>query len=79
MVNDKPVDPAYDELAESIMALSNRNWIRDQLKMHMENRLAMQSDLSTLPKQKQALQLREHFSWLVWAVAQYYFGAPDRS
>jgi len=45
----------------------------------MENRLAMQSDLSTLPKQKQALQLREHFTWLVWSVAQFYFGAPDRS
>ena len=39
----------------------------------------MHDSLSNLVKQKQALQLREHFSWLVWAVAQFYFGAPDRS
>ena len=41
MPNDKPVEPGYDELAEQLLALSNRNWIRDQLKMHLENRLAM--------------------------------------
>ena len=34
MVNDKPIDPAYDDLAEQLLALSNRNWIRDQLRMH---------------------------------------------
>ena len=39
-INDKPVDTNYDALAESILALSNRNWIRDQLKIHMENRMA---------------------------------------
>lgn len=39
----------------------------------------MQDSLSNLVKQRQALQLREHFTWMVWAVAQYYFGAPDRS
>ena len=78
MINDKPVDTAYDELAESLLALNNRNWIRDQLKMHQENRLAMQDSLSNLVKQRQALQLREHFNWMVWAVAQYYFGATER-
>ena len=46
------MDPAYDELAESLLALSNRNWIRDQLKMHQENRLAMQDSLSNLVKQR---------------------------
>lgn len=69
MLNDKPPDPGYDDLAESILALNNRNWIADQLKMHQDNRLAMQDSLSNLVKQKQALQLREHFSWFVWAVA----------
>lgn len=54
-INDKPVDTSYDELAENVLALSNRNWIRDQLKMHMENRLAMQDSLSNLVKQKQGL------------------------
>ena len=29
MVNDKPQDTGYDELAESILSLNNRNWIRD--------------------------------------------------
>lgn len=38
----------------------------------------MQDSLSNLVKQKQSLQLREHFTWLVWAVAQYYFGGPER-
>ena len=55
MPNDKPVEPGYDELAEQLLALSNRNWIRDQLKMHLENRLAMQDSLSNLVKQRQAL------------------------
>lgn len=78
-MNDKPVDHAYDELAENLLSLPNRNWIRDQLKMHQENRMAMQDSLSNLVKQRQGLQLREHFSWFVWSVAQYYFGGPDRS
>ena len=29
MIDDKPVDTAYDDLAESLLALPNRNWIRD--------------------------------------------------
>jgi hypothetical protein len=45
----------------------------------MENRNVVQDSLSNLVKQKQALQLREHFTWIVWAVSQYYFGAPDRA
>ncbi len=55
MINEKPVEPAYDELAEQLLALNNRNWIRDQLKMHLENRLAQQDSLSNLVKQRQAL------------------------
>ena len=78
MPNDKPLDTNYDELADNLLQLSNRNWIRDQLKMHTENRMAMQDSLSNLVKQRQALQLREHFSWLVWSVAQFYFGATER-
>jgi len=54
-INEKPIDTNYDALAESILALSNRNWIRDQLKMHMENRNVVQDSLSNLVKQKQAL------------------------
>lgn len=39
----------------------------------------MQDSLDSLVKQKKSLQLREHFSWFVWAVAQFYFGAPGRA
>jgi len=39
----------------------------------------MQDSFSNLVKQRQALQLKEHFTWFVWSVGQYYFGAPDRS
>ena len=52
MINDKPVDPAYDDLAETLLSLNNRNWIKDQIKMHSENRLAMQDSLSNLVKQR---------------------------
>ena len=45
----------------------------------MENQNVMQDSLDSLVKQKKTIQLREHFSWFVWAVAQYYFGAPSRS
>lgn len=55
MINDKPVDPAYDDLAEILLALDNRNWIKDQIKMHTDNRMAMQDSLSNLVKQRQAL------------------------
>ena len=34
MPNERPQDTGYDELAEQILALNNRNWIADQLKMH---------------------------------------------
>ena len=47
--------------------------------MHMENQNVMQDSLDSLVKQKKTIQLREHFSWFVWAVAQYYFGAPSRT
>ena len=50
MPNDKPQDTNYDELADNLLQLSNRNWIRDQLKMHTENRMAMQDSLSNLVK-----------------------------
>ena len=55
MINEKPVDPAYDDLAEILLALDNRNWIKDQIKMHTDNRMAMQDSLSNLVKQRQAL------------------------
>ena len=69
MVNDKPIEPNDDLLAENILALSNRNWVKDQIQLHNESQMGMQDQLSDLPKQKKAIQLREHFSWLVWAVA----------
>ena len=35
----------------------------------MENQSVMPATLDSLVKQKKAIQLREHFSWFVWAVA----------
>lgn len=75
---DKPVDPCFDELASNLLNLNNRNWILDQIALHSESRMAMHDSLGNFAKQKKLLQLREHFSWLVWAVGQYYFAAPER-
>jgi len=73
MINDKVPDSEDDMLMENILNLSNRNWIKDQINLHIENMNAMQDSLDSLPRQKRSIQLREHFNWLVWSVAQFYF------
>ena len=50
VINDQPVDPNDDGLAENLLNLPNRNWIKDQIQMHMENQNVMQDSLDSLVK-----------------------------
>ena len=40
---------------ESLLNLGNRNWIKDQIALHIENMNAMQDSLDSLVRQKKAI------------------------
>lgn len=55
IINDKAPDSNEDFLMEQILNLSNRNWIKDQIALHIENMNAMQDSLDSLVRQKKSI------------------------
>lgn len=54
--------------------MRNRNWQEDLVRAHQQYIHTLESrSLDNLVKHKLLLQLREHFNWLVWAIALQYF------
>ena len=57
----------------SLLELKNRNWIKEQIKLQIDRSNMSTGSFDALVLYRKEVQIIEHFNWLVWAVATYYF------
>lgn len=62
-----------EELVTKILQLRNRNWIQEQINLQIEIQYQNTASFESLLTYRKNIQLREHFNWLVWSLAQFYY------
>jgi hypothetical protein len=55
IVNEQAPESEDDQLMESLLNLANRNWLKDQIGLHIENMNCMQDSLDSLVRQKKSI------------------------
>jgi hypothetical protein len=59
-----------EEIATKILLFKNRNWMQELIKLNLDlNDMSGANSLDSFVTYRRAIQLREHFTWFVWAVA----------
>lgn len=72
-VVSKNQQAADEDIAEGILRLRNRNWVREQIQVSQEIFAQTAASFESLKIIRKGMQIKEHFNWLVWAIAHYYF------